>query len=271
VDGVSLFEGDPPAGRGAYFETYYGYLHYGWSPLVGWVDREGKYLHSSDPEFYRPRRDPAERFDRLVENEAELARYRAAITGVNGRPCLPRERNGRARPRPDLGRDSAALGGASGAASVGPWPDPLAASDRPSPRSRVQEMIRLEEGMRHAEAGDHARAVELYADIARSNPANVSVREYLAQSLVLLHRFEEAHDVLREVLALGVERAATYVNLADCLHAAGRDAEAVASLRRALELDPGFAAARAKLDYLLGAAGPRGEARSGSAPAGEDG
>ena len=32
-------------GRGVYFESYRGYLRFGWGPLAGWVDARAKYVH----------------------------------------------------------------------------------------------------------------------------------------------------------------------------------------------------------------------------------
>ena len=50
-----------PDDRGVYFESYSGFLNYGWSPLAGWTDRAGKYLHSSRPELYAGARTRARR------------------------------------------------------------------------------------------------------------------------------------------------------------------------------------------------------------------
>ncbi len=60
LDGASLWSGTRPADRGVYFESYYGYVFYNWSPITGWIDAEGKYLQSSAPEFFRIDDDPRE-------------------------------------------------------------------------------------------------------------------------------------------------------------------------------------------------------------------
>src|SRR5262249_36233677 len=35
--------------RGLYFESYAGFLAFGWSPIAGWIDARGKYVHCSRP------------------------------------------------------------------------------------------------------------------------------------------------------------------------------------------------------------------------------
>ena len=57
-----------PEDRGVYMESYTGYLNFGWSPLAGWVDQRGKYLHSSKPELYDLDADPLE-LESLVDRK----------------------------------------------------------------------------------------------------------------------------------------------------------------------------------------------------------
>ncbi len=89
VDGVSLAGGDPAPGRGVYFETYYGFQAFGWSPLVGWADEDGKYLHSSRPSFYALDLDPGETSDRI--GAADVTRYRRALEQLAARSRLEQE------------------------------------------------------------------------------------------------------------------------------------------------------------------------------------
>ena len=73
-----------------------GYLAFGWSPIAGWIDERGKYVHCSRPELYDLAQDPGE--------EHDLARRRRA--GASG--ALPRRDRGRRRGKPALVGKSAA-------------------------------------------------------------------------------------------------------------------------------------------------------------------
>ncbi|MCZ6599113.1 MAG: sulfatase, partial [Planctomycetota bacterium] len=91
VDGVSLHRRRAPPDRGVYYESYYGFFSYGWSPLAGWADARGRYLHSSAPEYYALT-DEEERVDLIAEQD-ELERYRRAIDSIAGRSRLTRDAN----------------------------------------------------------------------------------------------------------------------------------------------------------------------------------
>ena len=47
IDGVDLGEPLDGAERGIFFETSYGFLHYGWSPISGWLEGGLKYVHDA--------------------------------------------------------------------------------------------------------------------------------------------------------------------------------------------------------------------------------
>ena len=61
TDGTSALTG-PPA-EGAYGETYYPMLHYGWSPLLSWRNDAWAFLDGPVPELYDRRADPGETQD----------------------------------------------------------------------------------------------------------------------------------------------------------------------------------------------------------------
>ncbi len=84
IDGVSLFA--PKLDRGIYFESYYAWNAYRWSPIAGWLDGQGKYLHSSTPEFFDLTADPGEAHD--LASQRDSGRYEAAISALAARPAL---------------------------------------------------------------------------------------------------------------------------------------------------------------------------------------
>jgi hypothetical protein len=154
--------------RGVYFESYRGYLHFGWSPLAGWVDAKAKYIHSSTPELYVPRTFADERVNQYSSYAEEvLDRYRVRLAAVG------------------------ALRPLDGAVEL---PGPLAETGRPSPHARAAELQRYELAVRRAERGEREAAVRDLVAIAEANRANVAALELLVELLEGLGQREAAES-----------------------------------------------------------------------------
>ncbi|MCB9914602.1 MAG: sulfatase [Planctomycetes bacterium] len=87
LDGRSLYRRAVPPGRGVYFESSYGWLNYGWSPLSGWASAEGTYLHSSAPELF-PGPAGTRGEERWAAEPALAARLLAALEAATAGPAL---------------------------------------------------------------------------------------------------------------------------------------------------------------------------------------
>ncbi len=116
----------------------------------------------------------------------------------------------------------------------------------------------------HARAGDAAEAVRLYRQVLAAHPDQPDIWYNLGLQLRALSRFEEALAAYGEALKRGLEGGEeAHLNraviLADHLR---REGEAEAELRRAIELNPGFAPAVLNLGNLLEERGAREEAAS---------
>jgi len=234
LDGVDLFAPDAPADRGVYFESYSGYLNYGWSPLAGWLDARGKYLHSARPEFYLALQDPDERADLASQRLHECASARGHIEELLARPKLaPEERAA----HDGLMAALAALGYATGAA-VADLPSPLEPSTRPSPREREHELAPLLEAHALFEAGRFEEARPLVERIVRENAGHLLALDLLALCWMRAGRFAEAENVLRQRLERGPERADTRLNLGLCRLEQGDPEGARVELEAARQLAP---------------------------------
>jgi len=232
LDGFDLFAADFPHQRGLYLESLSGHFHYGWSPLVGWLDPRGKYLHSSQPEFYLPLQDPLERQDLVHSHghEAKLAR-RALAAHLSRAPVPVAEAEDSAA----LNEALSALGYARGSEeSVPPLLEP---SPRPAPRERAHELAPLLRTHALLEAGRAAEAVRTLERLARENPRHELALDLLAQAHLQLGDFARAEESLRTRLELS-EVADARLNLGLCLLERGRPAEALAELERAQTLAP---------------------------------
>jgi len=259
LDGISLFRTGPPAGRGAYIESYYGYFSYGWSPITGWVEAGGKYLHSSAPEYYDLQADPAEGQNLVGERADAVRRARAALRELAGRPALPRASAEAA----DAGllAEIEKLGYAASRESGADVPGPLDDLRLPSPRT----MTREDDAFRSAERSlleerDLPEAERALRAILAENPRHYLARDVLGTCLILQERFAEALAVLREAVTLGSPVANTHVSIAICLIRLGRDEEAIEPLRSALAIDPGHLKALGNLVFTLEKLGRRDEA-----------
>lgn len=155
-DGIDLLARPIPPERAVYFECLTGFLHLGWSPLVGWADARTKYIHSPEPELYVPELWPDERVNRIYERSAEeCAAYRARLAELASGPTLA------TAAEPALG-------------------ELLALTDLPSPHGRAAELERCDRAQALLAEGRSAEALAVLREIVAHNPRNTWAREALA-------------------------------------------------------------------------------------------
>jgi arylsulfatase A-like enzyme len=236
LDGESLWRRRVSPERGVYFESYYGYLHFGLAPLAGWVDAGGKYVHSSRSEFYAPHEAPAEERNLLEERAGDVERYRRALEQVAARPSLPAPE--RAELSAQAVRDLAALGYAASTGAHAPLPHPLAPSDRASPHDSAEALRKVEAAEALMRSGRAAQAAAAFEAVLAEQPANVFAWELLGYCRASEGRFDEAHEALRRALELGPERASVLKALGHALERLEQTEAALAAWERAHELDP---------------------------------
>jgi arylsulfatase A-like enzyme len=234
LDGLDLFAADAPEERGVYFESCSGYLHYGWSPLAGWLDGHGKYLHSSEPEFYLPLSDPEERHDLAGSRAEACARARERLAEVLARPALELED---AAAEAELRAALFALGYARGGPPSRELPSPLEPSGRPSPQARKHELVPLQQAHVLFESGLYAECLPLLAGILERNPRHPLALDYYSLCLMYAREFERAEETLRARLELG-ETADARLNLGLCRLERGFPADALRELEAAARLAP---------------------------------
>lgn len=235
-DGVSLFRRSVPPDRGVYFECYAGFLSYGWSPLSGWLDAGGKYVHSSTPEFFRLDTDPLET-DNLLESEAlDVRRYVRAIEELASRPALTGDVNAELDDETSSGLRE--LGYAGTGLLPEQIPHPLAPSDLPSPASMVEAHRATMKGLNEVLDGKFEAAVETLSPVVAENPRNYTALDQLSFALMQLDRHPEAIPFLQNLVENGPPKTAYLFNLGQCLQVAGQLDEAIAVFRRAVSRQP---------------------------------
>ena len=243
LDGYDLLQ-PLPAERGAYLESYYGYLAYGWSPLAGWVDAEGKYLHSSRPVFlpWGEEDSPSD------ARGATFERYRRAIEAVANQGALSGERLEQSS---ELRRELGELGYAE-TERESEVPHPLEPSEAPSPLDMVEEQKLTLEAQRLFNEGDYAGCERVHAQILARNPQNTHSWARMGICLIRQKRHLEAVPALERVYASDRVTASAAVNLGVCMRVAGRTDRAIECFEKALAIDGSHAQAVRHLMDLYG-------------------
>ncbi len=250
LDGQSRLGRAPTEPGGAYLESYYGFLTHDWSPLAGWVDDAGKYLHSSAPQFFRSGDEDVN----VLGEVSELERYRQAIAAVAARPAL----------EPDAGlapgideelREQIRSLGYSGVGVETILPHPLDPGGRPAPASRVGVQKRSLEALGLFNRGDYASAEAIHRRILAANPNNWNSLERLGIALIRQTRHAEAVVPLQRLADAGRETASSAVNLGVCMRVAGEVDHAIECFQRALALDASQVRAARHLVDLYAATG----------------
>ena len=251
IDGQSLYRHAPPDERGAYFESYYGHLNFGWHPLSGWVDGHGKLVHAPTRLYFEPG-DAGEEHNRAGNELPRIQELRGRIAAVAGRVPLARDAEGL---DPELKRSLQALGYAAFANEGTRVPGPVEELALPDPHERVAELARLQnaEGLLAAQRFGEAER-ELRA-LVGENPANPFAWDRLALCLMRQNRHREAMTALERVLALGPGNADTWNYVGACQIVAGAEDKALAAFTHALELDPNHVQALGGLVHVMEAAG----------------
>jgi arylsulfatase A-like enzyme len=258
IDGVDLWRARAPDGRGGYFESYHGYLTYGWAQLAGWADADGKYIHGPAPELYLVSEDRRETRNLLAAPGSGPAAphsaaghaegYRRSIAEVAARPAL--EPEDFEDPSAERLEAIAALGYATAAPRAVELPGPLELGQRPAPATRREELVRFLQAQQLLDTRRPDEAAPLLRQILADNPGHLAALEKLGLAGLMQGDWNGAIEAFERRLALADGITATFVNLAFACEQVGRLEEARAHLERALELDPEEPTARANLERV---------------------
>jgi arylsulfatase A-like enzyme/tetratricopeptide (TPR) repeat protein len=228
--GVDLLSLPAPAGRQCAFETLYPYYHHGLSPLRGITDGRWWYVFGAREELYDLATDGRQASNLAPRDPARTREWRKALQEIfrDEGPV----RKGSASP-PGTDEDLQSLGYLTGGWTEVPpmshW------KEYPDPKDRLDHLNTWEKAMgllsvgKNAEARalleplraraprdpevrkvlgdlfrrdkDYPRALELYREVLRLNPALQEVRIKTVQVLMRLEAFDEADRELKAYLA----------------------------------------------------------------------
>lgn len=289
VQGVSLLpymEGRKKENLSTYMESVYPRENYGWSELVGLIDREWKYIQAPRSELYNLMQDPGEE-NNLFEKEKEVAlrmkealnrmveNYSSDIEAIKKQLTLDEQERLRS-----LGY----LGGPSSGSKPG---KPL-----PDPKDRMDEFRLLYQAKMLEYEEKYQEAADIFQEVLRINPdlewnyinlALIYTRmrnldegirlleqglRRIPDSLVLLSRlahfymrvgrFKEAFQTSQAVLKVDPQYLDALVISGWVKDIQGEWQESSDYFKKALEIEPENKLIRIKYAYSLGAIG-RGE------------
>jgi arylsulfatase A-like enzyme/Tfp pilus assembly protein PilF len=227
LDGADLLAAAAPP-REAYAETFYP-ATFGWSPLRSFRMGSLKLVDAPRPELFDLASDPQEADDLAPQRAESVERLRQALRALVGR----------GRPASSAAADPAteerlrALGYVTAAAA----PDLEPTAGRPAPRDRVTSYRAFEEAVWADARGDRDAAVAGLRRLVDEDPQNLVFRRTLASALRRGGRTLEAVEVAG-IPGRTRDDAVAWHERAQALAAAGRRAQAEASAKTALQLNP---------------------------------
>lgn len=252
IDGRSRLAATAAADTiGAYGETYYPALHYGWSPLLSWRDERWSYVGGPNPELFDRAADPGERRDVLAQHPGVVADLAARIEAVARDPESTSTLDTDAETREKL----AALGYLSTS-------DELAWDPGKDPKELVGAANALFRGITLLSQGQVAPAHQMFLASYRRDPGNVTTVFYLANTFRQLGDANTAMAYYRRAIELSERAAEAFGHLAILEFERGDRDEAFSLLERGLAANPqSVALVLTKADLLLDV-GRRAEAEA---------
>lgn len=282
ADGIDLarfIDGATPPSRELYAESFAPLLDFGWSPLRALRADGWKAIAAPRPEIYRVEDDASEEHDLAAAERSRMAamldrveRYSpATLSAPAGTDDETRARlqalgyvgggGGTSGPRPDP-KDRRALAAELARVTSGELRGReltaalrrILAADPDNPQAHLRLGYVLQESNRCGEAMAHFRS----AIAARLPTADAHLG--LAACQAATRQFDAAIATLRDAERTEPGNPVVVANLGIVFSDAGRPAEGIPHLQRALTLDPAFHEARFNLAIAFARAGRRQDA-----------
>jgi arylsulfatase A-like enzyme/Flp pilus assembly protein TadD len=179
---------DPPS----YIETYYPRENYGWSELIGLIDREWKYIQAPKEELYNLERDPAEEENVVKKEKKVTSRMKEKLKNLikdyssgiaAGKKKLTLEERDRLRSLGYLG---------------GEFSEDISKADLPDPKDRIDEFRIIFQAKAYEFQGDYQKAIESYNKIISLEPRMPTNYYNLAIIYIKMNKYEDAAQVLKK-------------------------------------------------------------------------
>jgi arylsulfatase A-like enzyme/Flp pilus assembly protein TadD len=239
VQGKSIwslaFGGRETEPREAYLETYAPELNFGWSSLRALRTDSSKYVDAPDAEFYDLAKDPTEQTNAIASRAADAEASRARLVALIERDTCPEGREILPGATDDASRKRLAAIGYTQAIPTAPADGSTPARENPKKKLAIFDAFTRGNGL--VLAGKPAEAVSVFEPLASSEPRNVKVLDALAEAYADAGRMDDAERTLESALAVSPTYldAITDLGLYQLRH--GKFQESEATYGRALALD----------------------------------
>lgn len=226
-----------------YIETYFPFENYGWSPLIGLVDGEWKYIKAPKEELYNLKHDPNEERN-LIEIKSKvaqkerkkleeiIAQYSSKISVTEAaKRVLTREEKEKLR--------SLGYVDYSSSPSAGPLPDP---------KDMIEELRLTQQAEFYENQDKFDKAAQVYEKMLSLRPNNQTAYANLALVCAKLNKFDQAVDILLKGVSLFPNSIVLLSRLAHTYLVMGKLKKSLDVWKKVLEIEPQY------FDGLLGVA-----------------
>jgi arylsulfatase A-like enzyme/Tfp pilus assembly protein PilF len=251
MDGRSLLpllrgESLPP--EFCYFETFYPYFAYRWSPLRGVRFNEWKYILAPQDELYDLRTDGVEALN-LVDAEGETAaELKTALKHLMSTETAAGA-SGETQMSAEEARRLSALGYISRSQTALPEPEDLSLAN---PRDMIRYIAEyMSPGEDAFNRGDLETALKEFTDLTRVDPGNPEAHLHRARALFELGALGEAAAEYRRVLEIDPGSSTAHFHLGNIAQGEGNLDEAMGQYEEALRILPGSPEALANMGSIL--------------------
>lgn len=189
---VDYIEGKKKDDLPSYVETYYPRENYGWSELIGLIDREWKYIKAPKEELYNIKKDPAEEKN-LIDEERKVAssmkeNLKSFIEDYSsemeaGKKKLTLEEQEKLRSLGYLGAE---------------FSEEVQKGNLPDPKDRIDEFLIIFQAKMYEFQKEYDKAIESYQKIISLEPRMPMNYYNLALIYMEMEKYEEAAQVLKK-------------------------------------------------------------------------
>jgi len=178
----------------SYIETYYPKENYGWSPFMGLISGDWKYIRAPKEELYSLKADPGEAKNVFASEKKAAAKLKAGLDTLVKASVVP----GASAKRTLTAEEQARL------RSLGyvDYSDKTATGDAPDPKDKLDELRMIQDAERAEFEGDFAAAAALHEKMLALRPNAASSYINLALAQARLKNFDLAIQTLRR----GIEK-----------------------------------------------------------------
>lgn len=245
---LPLLRGESLAPEFAYFETFYPYFAYRWSPLRGVRFNEWKYIFAPEEELYDVGSDRAESLNLIAresERAAELEKALKEFLRLEAEAGPAAE----AQMSAEEVRRLSALGYISRSHSDLPDPDDMSGANPARMMRYIDEYMAPGEDAYNR--GDYSTALEKFDGLVRVDPGNPEAHLHRGRVLLDMGALDEAVQAYTRTLDIDSTSSTAYFHLGNIAQNRGQTDLALGYYEDALRLMPGSPEALANIGGIL--------------------